>query len=162
MFNMPCGVEIICGYTPEKSIWTTNDHLFSDSPFHHRTFGKLGLWGKNCVLIKIITSEKVLNFTPEPLLSSNSWLATVIYITFLALEHVTAVSWLAGGLTEWYSLLARGALELVARAEVTGALGGHSGAAASRGSVALGQNRALRAGGHGQSRACDPDTLQLL
>lgn len=81
---------------------------------------------------------------------------------FEAFEHIAAVPWLAGGLAEWCSLLAGGAPGLVARAEVTGALGGHSGAAASRGSVALGQNRALRAGGHGQSRACDPDTLQLL
>lgn len=69
---------------------------------------------------------------------------------FLALKHITAVSWLPAGLAQPHSALACGTLGLVAGVEVTGALGGNGGAAASRGSVALSQDRAFGTGHHCQ------------
>lgn len=85
-----------------------------------------------------------------------------VVITFLALKDITAVSWLTAGLAERHGPLSARALGLVAGAEVASALGRYGGTAASRGSVALGQDGSMGAGGHLQGRTCDPSTPQLL
>lgn len=83
-------------------------------------------------------------------------------ITFLAIEDIAAVSWLAAGLAEGHGTLPTWALGLRAGMKVTSALRRNGWAATTWWRVALGQDRTLGAGGHLQSRTHHSGTPQLL